>query len=214
MTLIKSLKKIIKNTENKEMAVKHVVYYLFRKKSKTENIDNLMLEYNFFYFDNLSYLDQEIDKLIEKNKNQFLESTPGDIYENITTKNLKKSLGQVYTPKNTVMDMIEMHDFSSITTDSDNKIIDISCGSGYFLIPIIEKYASKGFSVKNIVKNLVYGVDKDEFSVFLTKLSILLKYPELENKDLNIFQGDILFDSINPIDDYKFDLIIGNPPYI
>jgi adenine-specific DNA-methyltransferase len=214
MTLIKSLKKLIKNTENKEMAVKHVVYYLFNKKSKNENIDNLLLEYKFFYFDNLSYLDLEIDKLIEKNKNQFLESTPGDIYENITTNNLKKSLGQVYTPKNTIMTMIEMYDFSSTTRDSDNKIIDISCGSGYFLIPIIEKYVSKGFSVKNIVKNLVYGVDKDEFSVFLTKLSILLKYPELENKDLNIFQGDILFDSINPIDNYKFDLIIGNPPYI
>ncbi|MBG0765238.1 MAG: Eco57I restriction-modification methylase domain-containing protein, partial [Tissierellales bacterium] len=112
------------------------------------------------------------------------------------------------------MTMIEMYDFSSTTRDSDNKIIDISCGSGYFLIPIIEKYVSKGFSVKNIAKNLIYGVDKDEFSVFLTKLSILLKYPELENKDLNIFQGDILFDIIEPIDNYKFDLIIGNPPYI
>jgi len=93
---------------------------------------------------------------------------------------------------------------------------------------------------KRILLNCIYGVDKDYNAVEVTKFGLLLKLLENEDKfsvdtknpilpDLsnNIFYGNSLLDSgdieekrkryiINPFDfnNKKFDIIIGNPPYL
>ena len=93
---------------------------------------------------------------------------------------------------------------------------------------------------KRILLNCIYGVDKDYNAVEVTKFGLLLKLLENEDKfsvdtknqilpDLsnNIFYGNSLLDSgdieekrkryiINPFDfnNKKFDIIIGNPPYM
>ena len=143
------------------------------------------------------------------------------------------------------------------------KIADIACGSGAFLLETYQllndilidyyiqhdssklvqigensyrlKYAEK----KQLLKNCIYGVDKDFNAAEACKFGLLLKL--LENEDSaslinehpilpdlakNIFFGNSLLSScdikatdasdINPFDfgTMRFDTIIGNPPYL
>lgn len=143
------------------------------------------------------------------------------------------------------------------------KIADIACGSGAFLLEAYQllndilidyyiqhdtsklvqigensyrlKYAEK----KQLLKNCIYGVDKDFNAAEASKFGLLLKL--LENEDSaslinehpilpdlakNIFFGNSLLSSndinakdaseINPFNfgTMRFDAIIGNPPYL
>ena len=143
------------------------------------------------------------------------------------------------------------------------KIADIACGSGAFLLEAYQllndilidyyiqhdtsklvqigensyrlKYAEK----KQLLKNCIYGVDKDFNAAEASKFGLLLKL--LENEDSaslinehpilpdlakNIFFGNSLLSSndinakdaseINPFDfgTMRFDAIVGNPPYL
>jgi len=90
---------------------------------------------------------------------------------------------------------------------------------------------------KQIIENCIFGVDKDYNAVEACKFGLLLKVleneenttistPALPNIDDNIHFGNSLIDSsitsaenleaINPYDfgDTKFDVILGNPPYM
>lgn len=90
---------------------------------------------------------------------------------------------------------------------------------------------------KHILENCIYGNDKDYNAVEACKFGLLLKLleeennktitiPALPNIDNQIIYGNSLIDSsmingkvdleINPydFDDFKFDIIVGNPPYL
>lgn len=143
------------------------------------------------------------------------------------------------------------------------KIADIACGSGAFLLEayqllndiLIDYYiqydTSKLFQIgensyrlkyaekKQLLKNCIYGVDKDFNAAEASKFGLLLKllenedsasllneHPILPNLGNNIFFGNSLLSSndikakdaseINPFDfgTMRFDAIIGNPPYL
>ena len=149
----------------------------------------------------------------------------------------------------------------------DLKIIDISCGSGAFLIKAvdvlldiyqqIQKYKeSLGYYtlstenkksslgeytlmkwqehevISNIIENNIFGIDINEESVEITKLSLFLKLASNNRKliDLsnNIKVGNSLVDDITIdkkafcwnaqfkeiIEKEGFDIVIGNPPYV
>ncbi|MEK6823942.1 MAG: DNA methyltransferase, partial [Nanoarchaeota archaeon] len=81
--------------------------------------------------------------------------------------------------------------------------------------------------IKNIIENNIYGVDINEESVEITKLSLFLKIARKNKKliDLsnNIKKGNSLVDD-ETIDKnafnwdkefpFKFDVVVGNPPYV
>ncbi|MEO6134551.1 MAG: DNA methyltransferase [Ginsengibacter sp.] len=143
------------------------------------------------------------------------------------------------------------------------KFVDISCGSGAFLLELFQllndimiDYFLKTdqsklihtnintyklpFKIKReLLLNCIYGVDKDFNAVEATKFGLLLKLLEDENVNStntskpvlpslskNIFFGNSLLSSkqvvkknqlvINPFDFSKlrFDVIVGNPPYM
>jgi len=135
----------------------------------------------------------------------------------------------------------------------DIKVIDPACGSGAFLNQafdyllkehkwiqrqraLIEEgqmniYSSEGL-LKQILQDNIYGVDLNEESVEITKLSLWLKTANknrpLANLDDNIkcgnsliddpeVAGDKAFDWNEEFDeimkDGGFDIVIGNPPY-
>lgn len=141
----------------------------------------------------------------------------------------------------------------------DIKIIDISCGSGAFLNkavdvlfeihealhdskyandPSLNKYFDSLDSRKQIISDNIYGVDVNEESVEITKLSLFLKLAtssgmkegfELPKLDKNIKCGNSLVDdetiagdrAFNWLNEFKevfnndgFDVVVGNPPYI
>jgi len=141
----------------------------------------------------------------------------------------------------------------------DIKIIDIACGSGAFLNKAVDvlfeihealhdsKYAGDETlnrfidsldKRRQIISNNIYGVDLNEESVEITKLSLFLKLAtstgvrqgfKLPNLDKNIKCGNSLIDDPTIVGDKAFnwktefndvifnggfDIVIGNPPYI
>ena len=122
----------------------------------------------------------------------------------------RKLNGAFFTP-NYVIDFI----INETNPNENDKCLDPSCGCGAFLISLVEYY-KKNYkkSVKQIIQQNIYGADILDYNIDRTKtlLSILaLQYNEIiEESDLNIEHKDSLKDNW----DYKYDVIVGNPPYV
>jgi len=134
---------------------------------------------------------------------------------------------------------------------SNIKVLDPACGSGAFLIQIFDYLYSEGQTVnktisdlfqgqtsifdleKHILQNNIYGVDLNEESVEITKLSLWLKTAhkdkELTALDNNIKCGNSLIDDpeyagkqyFDWNEEFPqimkkggFDVVVGNPPYV
>ncbi|MDD3840034.1 MAG: TaqI-like C-terminal specificity domain-containing protein [Clostridia bacterium] len=157
------------------------------------------------------------------------------IYQTLNTRQ-RRELGQYFTPPWLVKYMLD-NAFTIYSIDSDRltnyKVLDPGCGTGNFVIYYIEK-ALKTISpydnkqLRNILAN-TYGFDVDRKALYIAALSlyVLLKQNnyDIELSHLRLVNIDSLkkdkykrgniytiFD--RKIDCYKFDMIIGNPPYI
>ena len=155
----------------------------------------------------------------------------------------RKKMGIYYTPqyivnyivKNTVREYIKNKSFEEILKI---KILDPACGSGSFLIKVFDVLIEESQiklkrdltyeEKKNLMLNCIHGVDLDERACDIAKLNLSLKLatrrkklPELHN---NIQNGNSLIDDSKVAGDkafnwdeefpFKFDVIIGNPPYV
>ena len=128
------------------------------------------------------------------------------------------------------------------------KVVDPACGSGAFLVYVFDYLLAENkrvgdilgmslFStdeyVRDILRNNIYGVDLNEESVEITKLSLWLKTAQkgkkLTSLDDNIKCGNSLINSsvvakdkafdwqdkfANVFKQGGFDVVIGNPPYV
>lgn len=164
----------------------------------------------------------------EKFKDEF--GLKGDI----TDKNYEKREKQAYTKYQYFLQNI--------------KVIDPACGSGAFLVYVFDYLLAENkrvgdilgltlFStdtyVRDILRNNIYGVDLNEESVEITKLSLWLKTAQKGKKlttlDANIKCGNSLIDDplvvgdkafnwheqfADVFKDGGFDVVVGNPPYV
>lgn len=126
------------------------------------------------------------------------EDILGLLYMSLSDINGKKSKGAYYTPTKTVKKIINRVDFDKIRT---KKILDPCCGSGNFLLQLPGDCDIKG----------IYGYDIDDIAIFITRINMALKF---KTKDLdilykNFINKNFLLEKVN----YKFDYIIGNPPW-
>lgn len=128
------------------------------------------------------------------------------------------------------------------------KVVDPACGSGAFLVYVFDYLLAENkrvgdilgmslFStdeyVRDILRNNIYGVDLNEESVEITKLSLWLKTAQkgkkLTSLDSNIKCGNSLIDdqsvagekAFNWQEQFSdvfngggFDVVVGNPPYL
>ena len=125
------------------------------------------------------------------------------------------------------------------------KVLDPACGSGAFLVGVFDyllnenqrvdlilggNLASLDEYVRDILSNNIFGVDVNEESVEITKLSLWLKTAQknkqLTTLDANIRVGNSLIDSLDVVGDKafdweaafgsggQFDVVLGNPPYV
>ncbi len=160
-----------------------------------------------------------------------------NIYELFLKSDEKEANGIVYTPPILVDFMIDeimpldkpQHDF---------KLIDPSCGSGIFLVSAYKRLIQwwrlennwqkpSIAQAQEIIKNSIYGVDKEDGAVEVSLFSISLAlcdtflpdeiWDDLVFEDLresNILQEDFLEYIQNENNHGTFDLVIGNPPFV
>jgi len=122
---------------------------------------------------------------------------------------LRHKSGEYYTPPFLVEKMVnEAYKFGE-------SVLDPCCGSGNFLIVILRKIisANKSEKEKILAINNVYGFDINPVSIFITKINFLIVLKDFathENLQINLYVVDSLFQII---ENNRFDLIIGNPPW-
>ncbi|SKA79687.1 adenine-specific DNA-methyltransferase [Caloramator quimbayensis] len=136
-----------------------------------------------------------------------------DVYQTLSKKELKKETGSFYTPIEIVEFMTDrIVEEINFNGKLNFKIVDPSCGGGYFLIRIFEKLKEKMKSIgtqnidEHIIKNNIYGYDIDEYAVMITVIEL---YERGGYVPKNIILGDFLTSDLQ-----KFDIVIGNPPYM
>ncbi|MCF7796088.1 Eco57I restriction-modification methylase domain-containing protein [Patescibacteria group bacterium] len=172
-----------------------------------------------------------LGKYLEEKENQL--KSEYNLKENIKDATYKKREIEVYTEYQKNLQNI--------------KVLDPACGSGAFLVKVFDylleenrrvgKILNSLFSsdiyIKSILENNIYGVDLNEESVEITKLSLWLKTAQKRKKltslDNNIKCGNSLISDPEVagekafkweeefkeiIDKGGFDVIVGNPPYV
>lgn len=92
-----------------------------------------------------------------------------DFEASIKSKSRVKNNGEVFTPKKTVIDMCNMDGIKECTYNIESTILEPSCGTGNFLVELIDRKmhtvdevsTDKDTYVLNLVKSLttLYGVD-------------------------------------------------------
>lgn len=190
----------------------------------------------------------------------------GEIYQKNTDIEIRKSIGQYYTPDYIIKYILEKTIGKvDIVENPYISVIDISCGTGYFLIEaynilkekfisninkLKERYKDETYIIKkngkgkkilglnyweeanihyHILKNCIYGADKDFMAVEIAKVDLLSKGLNVSTDELNIVNCDSLirWENYNESMDRtkqqnqlklfwskKYDFVVGNPPYI
>lgn len=140
------------------------------------------------------------------------------LYQDIINPTARHEKGEYYTPRDLAKRMIDD------TYTIGMKVIDCSCGSGVFLIELINFIMDSKIEIKKKIEaiNNIYGLDINPIAVFTSNSNIMINLHEFwsdiakEEPKINIF----LFDSLNPIDNlikeilHQCDLVIGNPPWL
>ncbi|MFX0022263.1 MAG: class I SAM-dependent DNA methyltransferase [Candidatus Hermodarchaeota archaeon] len=122
---------------------------------------------------------------------------------------IRHKTGEYYTPPFLVKKMVNNSYIFGET------VLDPCCGSGNFLSEIIKLVLSKKESNKDKIAaiNDIYGFDINPISIYITKLNLLyLTKDYITEINFKLFNFDSLFNSEKDFT-YKFDLVIGNPPW-
>lgn len=197
------IKELLK-TQDIENLEKHLIYSFLENNNLKSNespiISELLKSFSIhpdLYFQ-ISSLEIKELKLLEN----YLEL--------LIPKNDRKVNGAFFTPTY-VVDFI-INEVQPTITD---KCLDPSCGSGAFLIGLVDYYKktyNKG--IKETVRNNIYGSDILDYNIKRAKIILsiygLLNNEILEEIDFNIYHQD----SLQIEWKNKFEVIVGNPPYV
>lgn len=153
------------------------------------------------------------------NFKSWLKSTLEDFFKTVD----QREYGEYYTPE----ELIRLS-FQELNIDLNHKVVDPSCGSGFFLLEYLEEaIKEKNYSNLNIeeVKQKIYGFDIFPFSIIMSKLLLGEFYLRTGQSVKKAFtQPNIIVHntvkSLNCMENNSgelanatFDLIIGNPPF-
>lgn len=197
--------------------------------------DHIMLE-------DLTWKKETVVEIIERTKKHNFKTLDrdllGEVYQKHISKEVRKSLGQFYTP-----DELINHILDQIDLTSDMKLADISCGSGTFLKLAYERLFEKMTKVEkwdpasahtHLMSSVLYGIDIDSFAAQLTMMNLLLIDLENPSPKMNVYEWDSLRTALlshstqsseesvwetskaptEILDSESVNAAVGNPPYV
>lgn len=170
------------------------------------------------FIEDLKLIYSEVADGSSPNLEQFKEKWQidegiGEAYQRLCKKEHKKELGSFYTPLEVVRYMVD--DIVKDMNYEENpniRILDPSCGGGYFLLELYKKLVlmAKKSGIddpeKHVMDANLFGFDIDENAVMITQIEI---YEKTGHAAPNIECRDFLIGKLE-----KYDIIIGNPPYM
>ncbi len=176
-------------------------------------------------------------------RNNFDLSIPhpdifGNEYEQKIPPKERKTLGEFYTPNQIVNYILEAVGFSYDKKIENKKLVDISCGSGSFLVQVIRILINWCYKVHKVrenscstserarfivsrVKQNVYGIDINPLACILCQIHIhfilfeLLKDIRIEDNGYRLPFFNIKHsNAFTMTETDQFDFVVGNPPYL
>jgi len=137
-----------------------------------------------------------------------------DLYQKLIENTTKHSKGEFYTHPTLAQIMI------SDVYEYGMKILDPTCGSGTFLLEIVNLVVKSNLTSKEKEKaiNNVVGCDINPIACIMARANLFLSYDGfwLKNMEITIFEINLLTNNEFPptFHSPSFDLIIGNPPWL
>jgi SAM-dependent methyltransferase len=197
---------------------KHENSSVFSKRGLENKLQLFPQFYDFILTENLvhfAYLGNQIQLLFDilfPSMNFISGDLFAEISQELITLQIRHPLGEVYTPKKVIQQMIQ----NKISTQTS--FLDPSCGTGSFLVEIYSLMKkSRIITTKEIY---LYGIDINPLSVMSTMANfmIILNNHELRQQvKVQIFNCNALYPDPNILTNIikkNIDLIIGNPPWI
>ncbi len=137
-----------------------------------------------------------------------------DFYQKLLENTTRHSKGEFYTHSTLAQIMI------SDVYEIGMKILDPTCGSGTFLLEMVNLVVGSILSSEEKKKaiNNVIGCDINPIACIMARANLFLAYDGfwLKNMEIKIFEINLLIDNEFPpiFQSVLFDLIIGNPPWL
>jgi len=135
------------------------------------------------------------------------------VFNQIHNKEKQKKLGITYTPQQIRKEIISRCFNAKKLYDDPSKIkiCDPACGSGLFIIDIIEEFLIKFGNINEISKSIYfYDIDKTSVAITLTNIYCHLIKTGHFDESIRFNAKCIDFFDVNE----RFDYIITNPPYV
>ena len=122
-----------------------------------------------------------------------------ELYEGLLSKSMRHSLGEYYTP-----DWLAEYTIQESKWKPYQKVLDPTCGSGTFLVHLINRAASSmqddGLTNNQIVQNIlnqIYGFDLNPLAIISARTNYLIAlYPylkDVETIEIPIYLSDAIF---------------------
>ena len=222
-TVLESDLSLLKKTISFEVAFVHVIIHLVCKMScdvDFEKILKMVDKENFYSW-------YRIKDSIVLNEINNANVTFSEIYklinehDTLIDKDIKKKLGQFYTPVGIVKKMIKELKSDFKTLEQNASVIDPACGTGVFVVETIN-LLKQWMTVDQIVffvNNCIYAYDVNPFAVITTRINVVNVLLELGSKNNDTVLEQMELDNIkwkNTIvesEDKQFNIVLGNPPY-
>ena len=181
---------------------------------------------------------KEIDHQEQGEDHTFDLDVVAKIYEKMIPQSQRKTTGEFFTPIQIVDYILKRVGYTKQQDIENKSLIDLSCGSGSFLIRavnvLLEKLSKQTKSKKILeltpieaeyiiskVKKNISGVDINPVACVLCQINLYFTLFELfkiiveENKDYQIPEFNILNkNTLQHNFNNKYDYVVGNPPYL
>lgn len=219
---------LLKKTIGFEIAFVHVITYFLAYSIKDSKKYTYIL--NNMDADNLFSWYKISDNTLMIQLSECAISLQDGIYELINEhdkfieKNVKKKLGQFYTPKGIAQKMVfEIKDELKALSEND-LVVDPACGTGVFVVETVKQMSGflKFDKLLRFIEKNIFAYDVNPFSVIATKMNLLNILFEIasDNEQKNLILVNIpklknikWKNTIVDKDYSKFSIILGNPPY-